>query len=40
MEVERTRWLWAAPAIVLIPVMLYVVFVKLLGVTLPAGIFG
>ena len=40
MEVERTRWLWAAPAIVLIPVVLYVVFVKLLGVTLPAGILG
>jgi len=40
MEVERTRWLWAAPAIVLIPVVLYVLFVKLLGVTLPAGILG
>lgn len=40
MEVDRTRWLWAAPAVILIPVALYVLFVKLLGVALPPGLLG
>lgn len=40
MEMGLKRWLRALPAIALLPVFLYVVFVKLLGVTLPPGRFG
>lgn len=40
MEVDRKRWLWALPVMILFPVAMYVLFVKLLGVTLPPGFFG
>jgi putative tricarboxylic transport membrane protein len=40
MEVERWRWLRAAPVVVLLPVVLYVLFAKILGVTLPTGPLG
>lgn len=40
LETDRTRWIWAAPVVVLVPMVLYLLFVKLLGVTLPAGILG
>jgi putative tricarboxylic transport membrane protein len=40
LEVERRRWPWALPAVVLLPLALYLLFVKVLGVTLPAGILG
>jgi putative tricarboxylic transport membrane protein len=34
MEISLKRWLWALPAIVLLPIVLYVLFVKVLGVSL------
>jgi putative tricarboxylic transport membrane protein len=40
LEVDRRRWPWALPAVLLLPVALYLLFVKLLGVTLPVGILG
>jgi putative tricarboxylic transport membrane protein len=38
LEGDRKRWPWLVPAVVLVPVALYVLFVKGLGVTLPAGL--
>ncbi|MBI2216938.1 MAG: tripartite tricarboxylate transporter TctB family protein [Candidatus Rokubacteria bacterium] len=40
LEVDRRRWPWALPVVLLLPVALYLLFVTLLGVTLPAGILG
>lgn len=40
LEVDRKRWPWAVPVVILLPVGLYVLFVTLLGVTLPVGILG
>jgi len=40
LEVERARWLWAVPVVVLLPVLLYLLFDTLLGVSLPAGLLG
>ena len=40
LEVDRKRWLWAVPLVILLPIALYGLFVKLLGVTLPAGVLG
>lgn len=40
LETDRARWIWAAPVVVLLPMLLYLLFVKLLGVTLPGGMLG
>ena len=40
LEVDRKRWIWAVPVVILLPVLLYLLFDKLLGVKLPTGLLG